>query len=52
MSPHSYAVGAPVLLNTYWHIHVAELILDGAEPRGQRSGLEELLLRHLDGLRP
>jgi hypothetical protein len=33
MSPDSYAVGAPVLLNAYWHIHVAELILAGAEPR-------------------
>lgn len=33
MSSDSYAVGAPVLLNAYWHVHVAELILDGAEPR-------------------
>jgi hypothetical protein len=32
MSPDSYAVGAPALLNAHWHVHVAELILDETQP--------------------
>lgn len=33
MSPDIREVAAPVLLNVYWHLHAAELILEGAEPR-------------------
>lgn len=33
MSPDPREVGAAVLLRIYWHLHAAELILDGMEPR-------------------
>jgi hypothetical protein len=33
VSPDIREVAAAVLLNGYWHVHAAELILEGAEPR-------------------